>query len=267
MSLLSTAIKSTQKQGIRACIYGVEGCGKSYITGSLNNTLFIAAEKGYTNLDLERNTVVEVNNFIDILNLFSEVSDLISAGTNTFENIVIDSASAVERMIHKYVISLDPKFANAQNANLNSVLGGYGAGYSVSNKHFSEILQWGDFLVSQGINFIFTAHSFLEILRDTDYNQEYNFHEVSMYSPRNSKSIGTRELLCQFVDLLGYLHFSKPDNNNDKPKRVLGVQINDRYRAKNRYNIESVITIPRDNAWNALADAILECSGKDYRTN
>jgi hypothetical protein len=267
MSMLSQAIKVTTKQGVRACFYGVEGVGKSELVGSLNNTLFIAAEKGYTNLNLERNTVIEVNDFIEVLNLFSEVNELISAGTNKFENIVIDSASAVERMIHRYVIASDPKFASNSNASLNSVHGGYGAGYSLANKHFSDILQWGDFFVSQGINFIFTAHSFVDTVKDSEYGVEFNFNEINLYSPRNSKSIGIRELMCQFCDMLGYLHFNKPDNHNDKPKRVLGVQINDRYRAKNRYNIESVIEIPRDNAWNAVADVILECSGKDYRTN
>lgn len=264
MSLLSTAIKSTRKQGIRACFYGVEGIGKSHLAGSLNNTLYIAAEKGYTNLDLERNTVVEIHEFTDVLTLFGEVSELISAGTCQFENIVIDSVSAIERMIHRYVVSTDHKYANNPNANLNAVHGGYGAGYTLSNKYFTDVLQWGDFFVASGINFIFTAHSFVDTCKDTEHGIEFNFNEINLYSPRNSKSIGCRELLCQFCDLIGYLHV-KADNHNEKPKRVLGVQINDRYRAKNRYNIEDVIDIPRENAWNAVADVILACSGKDYR--
>jgi hypothetical protein len=266
MSLLSTAIKATQKQGMRACLYGLEGVGKSSLAGSLNNTLYIAAEKGYTNLDLERNTVVEINEFTDLLNLFSEVNSLISSGENKFENIVIDSVSAVERMLHRYIISTDPKSVNNPNITMLSALTGYGSAFNVANRYFTDVLAWGDFFVSQGINFIFTAHCFTDVQKDSEYQMEFNFIDVNLYSPKSSKNIGTRELLTQFVDLLGYLHFSKPDNNNDKPKRVLGVQLNDRYRAKNRFDVDDVITIPRDNAWNAVADVILECSGKDYRT-
>lgn len=265
MSMLAQAIKTTHKQGIRACIFGLEGVGKSNLAGSLNNTLYIAAEKGYTNLDLERNTVVEINEFTELLNLFAEVSALIASGDNKFESIVIDSASAVERMLHRYVISTDPKSATNPNITMLSAFTGYGMAFNVANRYFTDVLAWGDFFVSQGINFIFTAHCFVDTQKDIEYSIEFNFVDLNLYSPKSSKNIGSRELLTQFVDLLGYLHFSKPENN-EKPKRVLGVQIHDRYRAKNRFDMNDVITIPRENGWNALANAIFESCGKDYRT-
>jgi len=265
MSMLDQAIKSTHNQGIRACIFGVEGVGKSNLAGSLNNTLYIAAEKGYTNLNLERNTVVEINEFNELLSLFAEVSELIASGDNKFENIVIDSASAVERMLHRYVISTDPKAATNPNITMLSAFTGYGMAFNIANRHFTDVLAWGDFFVSQGINFIFTAHCFNDVCKDTEYGIEFNFVDLNLYSPKSSKNIGTREIITQFVDLLGYLHFSKPEYN-EKPKRILGVQIHDRYRAKNRFDIDNVIEIPRENGWNALAEAIYAKSGKDYRT-
>jgi hypothetical protein len=79
--------------------------------------------------------------------------------------------------------------------------------------------------------------------------------------------VGAKEVWSQTVDMIGYLHLAKPDKDSNERKRVLSCYINDRWHAKNRFHINHDIIVPRDNAWNAVADVILECSGKDYRTS
>jgi hypothetical protein len=266
MSMLAKRVQQEAKRGISAIIYGQNGAGKSNLAGSLKNTLYVASERGFTNLDLNNNYVVEIDSFMDLLTLFSEVSESIANGTNAFETIVLDSISSLERQLHKYIISTDAKKANDPSTTMLNVLSGYGSAYSIATKHWCDVLDWCQYFLSNGINVIATAHSYNSLERDTEFGLEYNFVDILCYSPKSSKAIGAKEVWSQTVDLIGYLHLDKPDKDSNERKRVLSCYINDRWHAKNRFHINDDIVIPRDNAWNALADAILECSGKDYRT-
>jgi ABC-type molybdenum transport system ATPase subunit/photorepair protein PhrA len=133
MSILERRVQQEAKRGISAIIYGQNGAGKSNLAGSLKNTLYVASERGFTNLNLNDNYVVEIDSFMDLLTLFGEVSSSIAAGTNTFETIVLDSISSLERQLHKFILSTD-KRANDPTLDMLSAGRGYGSAFSTATK-------------------------------------------------------------------------------------------------------------------------------------
>ena len=266
MSMLQKRVSQETKRGISAIIYGQNGAGKSNLAGSLKNTLYIASERGFTSLDLNNNYVVEIDAFMDLLTLFSEVSATIVDGTNTFENIVIDSISSLERQLHKYIISTDYKKCNDPSTTMLNCHSGYGSAYNMATAQWCTVLDWISYFQSNGINVIATGHSYNAIEKDTEFGIEYNFVDILCYSPKSSKAIGCKEVWSQSVDLIGYLHLAKADGDSKERKRVLSCYINDRWHSKNRFHINNDIIIPLENGWNTVAEEIFNKSGKDYRT-
>lgn len=260
MSLLATAITVQQQEGMKAIIYGAEGSGKSSLLGSLDDTLFIALEKGYTSLNLNNNTIVPINDYPSLIDLFAEVSEL---NPIPFKNIVIDSLSALERYLSEYIIAQDPKLVGKVNASLSNCHGGYGIGVTLVNKEFLTILSWLDSFAAQGVNILCTAHSFLGTEIDTEYGTQFPYQEILLFSPKNSKSYGIKELAVQFCDLLGYLHHRRLDDGSVEV--VLNCNNHStRHRSKNRFNITKEIVIPLENGFNSVNEAIFLASGKNY---
>ena len=91
----------------------------------------------------------------------------------------------------------------------------------------------------------------------------------------NNKTYGKREMLTQWVDMLGFLYepmyITKGEDNVAKgisanKGRVLGLSRTPAYVAGNRYGIVGEIPIPQQMGWNYLADAIHKSSGVDVFT-
>jgi hypothetical protein len=268
--MLQTAIHEDLKQGIKMVVHSTEGLGKSTFIGSLNNTLYCAAENGYLNLDKSRNTIVPISDYPSILALFSEVAELIGAGTNSFENIVIDSLTSIERMMTSYVVSLDPKMANNKGANINKAFDAYGNGVAVLNREWSSFLQWLDYFSSVGINVLCAAHSALTTVKAGEYSVEHDFIDVLLAAPKDQGKQGARHYVNQFADAIGYIYITKKDDNG-VTKRILSVTPNDEFKAKNRLDVYEDIELPRHNGWNAFAEVVFRCKNEkpqyDYRTN
>jgi hypothetical protein len=265
MSMLQTAVHEDSKQGIRMIVHANEGFGKSTFIGSLNNTLYCAAENGYLNLDKKRNTIIPIPDYPSILATFSEVAERISNGTNKFETIAIDSLTSIERMMTSYVVSLDPKMANNKGANINKAFDAYGNGVAVLNREWSSFLQWLDYFSSMGIHVLCTCHSVLTTVKAGEYSIEHDFIDVLLAAPKDQGKQGARHFVNQWGDAIGYLYITKPDDTG-KTKRVLSVTPSVEYRAKNRLDIYEDIELPRHDGWNTFAEVVLRCYGKDYRT-
>ena len=266
MSMLATAVHEDLKQGIKMVIHSSEGFGKSTFMGSLNNTLYCAAENGYLNLDKKRNTIIPIPDYPSILNLFSEVAGLIANGTNTFETIVIDSLTSIERMMTKYVISLDPKMANNKGANINKAFDAYGNGVNVLNGEWGSFLAWLDYFASSGINVLCAAHSTVTTVKAGEYSIEHDFIDLLLAAPKDQGKWGARHYINQWGDAIGYLYITKKDDKGET-KRILSVTPSDEYKAKNRLDIYEDIELPRHDGWNTFAEVVLRCYKKDYRTS
>lgn len=271
--LESLSAVNEQPDGMRVVIFANEKMGKTNFAASAPNPIIIPLEVGYVGLDRTKVAVGKMlTNYAELLTTLSEFYAGMQAGTFPFKTIVFDSATALERMIHETIIAKDPNFAAGKAVTMESVLGGYGKGYTHANDEFSNFLKWCDlFAVHYKINIVLTSHAFASKTIDPT-SGEFDTWDILLHSPKNMKQYGKREIVTQWADVVGFLYepmFITESDNISKgvsqnKGRVLGVSRTPSYVAGNRYRVVGEIPIPMEEGWNHLAHAIHEASGFDY---
>lgn len=274
MSLLNQITHTSQAvAGLRAVIGAVEGAGKTTLACGAPRPLLIPLEQGFAGMNCNKTPLIKT--YDELMGLMKEITTSCQKGTFAFKSIIPDSATALERMIHTKIVQADPgwKPGNAKGVTMESALGGYGKAYDRANELCAEFLSVCDDLATYaGINIIIPCHVFASKVLDPA-SGEYNQWDLLLHSPKNNKTSGKREMLCQWSDLVGFLFepmfvsktsesFSQGISANKG--RLLGIDRTPAYVAKNRFNMSGEIPIPRDNGWNFLADAIFKASGRDF---
>lgn len=272
MSLLSQVTTSDQnKPGIRAVIAGNEKIGKTTLVCGAPDVLLIPLEIGYSGVTV--NHVPMIQDYSTFVQLLGEITAQCQQGIFKFKTLAIDSVTALERMIHESVVSLDPLYRRSasKTISIETCLGGYGRGHTLANERFLEIISMLDILAVQGrLNIVFTCHVFASKVVDPQAG-EYDSWDLLLHSPKNQKTYGKREFLTQWADLIGFLYepviVSEANNVkkgiSENKGRIMGLSRTPGYVAGNRFGMEGEISIPKQDGWNYLAHAIYNASGID----
>ena len=272
MSQLSRIVSSEHsKPGIRAVIAGNEKIGKTTLVCGAPDVLLIPLEVGYSGVSV--NHIPMLESFNDFLDLLNEIGTSCAAGKFPYRTLAIDSATALERLLHDSVLSLDPLYKKGakKTVSMESALGGYGKAFSLANERFTEMIAMLDILaVRFHLNIIFTCHTFAAKIIDPVAG-EYDSWDLLLHSPKNQKTYGKREFITQWADLIGFLYepiMVTQQNNTAKGisenrGRVLGLSRTPSYVAGNRFGMEGEISIPKEQGWNYLAHAIYQSCGID----
>lgn len=270
LSQVSTAPTS---QGIRVVIAGIEKVGKTTLSTDAPKCILVPLEVGSIGIPGVMRTPM-IQSYKDANSLLDEFINAAQAnqlprGTT----ITLDSATALERMIHEEVLMRDPAYGagNKKAVTMESALGGYGKAYTYANELFDNFLKKLDILaVYFGINIVFTCHVFAAKVVDPS-NGEYDSWDLLLHSPKNQKTYGKREIMTQWADMVGFLHepmyIMKADNVNKgvsaNKGRILGMSRVPSYVAGNRFGVTGEIPIPKEQGWNHLAHAIYQSCGID----
>lgn len=271
MSILSAVQTGITPAGIRMVISGVEKMGKTTLSCNAPRALLVPLEIGYATMNVPKTPMLE--HYTHVIQLMDEIIVQAQQGQFPYQTIVFDSATALERMIHQHVLTLDPSYGagNKKAVTMESALGGYGKAYTYANELFGNFLAKCDTLAIHGkINIILTCHVFAAEVLDPTVGQ-YNTWDLLLHSPKNQKTYGKREMITQWADIVGFLHepvfISEGKNMNmgvsANQGRMLGVSREPGYVAGNRYNMTGKIQIPQHNGWNVVAQSIYESSGID----
>lgn len=271
MGILDYVNHSSAQTGMRAVISGVEKVGKTTLACDAPRVLLVPLEQGFSGVHVNKTPMLETLD--DTMTLLEEIVTQIQRGQFTYQSLVIDSATALERRIHEAVLRTDPTWAkgNRKALTMESALGGYGKAYQYANELFHGFLQRCDWISNAGINIVLTCHVFAAKVIDPTAG-EYDSWDLLLHSPKNQKSYGKREMLTQWADLIGFLHepiyvtegktLNKAISANQG--RVLGINRTPGYVAGNRYNMIEDISIPREHGWNNLAHSVYNSSGRDF---
>jgi hypothetical protein len=265
--------------GQRIVIAGVEKVGKTTLSSGAPNALLVPLEQGSAAIPVAKLPQVTTWEEIEALCL-----ELIEGAKSGFikrgQSVVWDSATALERAIHSYVIRTDPDYTkkNGKGITMESAHGGYGKAYNMANELFERWTRYMDELAfNGGINIIITCHVFASRVVDPAHG-EYDTWDLLLHSPKNNKTYGKREFMTQWADLIGFFHepmfvmkaaqeggFQQGISANQG--RLLAVDRQPAWVAGNRYNITGKIPIPAPmpgqiaaESWNALASAIWDAT-------
>lgn len=272
MSFLQQVTTGRRPQGIRIAICAQEKMGKTTLACGSPDSLLVPLEVGYESVTSAKTPMIQT--WDELQSMQGEIFAALQAGQFPYKTIVYDSATALERMIHDKTLSRDPAYGkgNAKAVTMESALGGYGKAYTYANELFDIFLKQCDQLAVYGqINIVITCHAFASKMVDPQ-SGEYDSWDILLHSPKNNKTYGKREMLTQWVDMLGFLYepmyISKGEDKVAKgvsanKGRVLGLSRSPAYVAGNRYGIVGEIVIPQTDGWNHLANAIYKSSGVD----
>ncbi len=274
MSYLAGVTSGPSDHGARIVIGGVEKSGKTELACDAPSSLLVPLEIGYEAIRTPRLPNI-IDSFDTVIGICDELCQKAQRGlVARGSTIVWDSGTALEKLIHDYVIRLDPsyKVGNKTGLTMETAHGGYGKAYAVANQQFYRFLNYCDQLaIYGGINIIITCHVFPTLVKDPTAG-EFHTWDLLLHSPKNDKTFGKREIITQWADLIGFLYQPIIVLKNDKGgmqqaikegnSRILGVERTPGYVAGNRYGLSGTIQIP-EKGWNYLADPIYKRTGKD----
>lgn len=273
MSILSFVSSSQTRTGIRCVFSGVEKVGKTTLGASAPRPLLVPLETGYAGVVVNKTPMLTT--YADVMSLMGEIATQAQSGTFPYQSLIIDSATALERLVHLAVLATDSGYVagNVKAVTMESALGGYGKAYTYANELFDNFLKFCDHLaVTYGINIVLTCHVFAARVMDPTAG-EYDSWDLLLHSPKNQKTYGKREMLTQWADVIGFLHEPLFVIEGEKGKmskgvsankgRILAVNRTPAYVAGNRFGLTSDIALPKEGGWNHLANAIHLGSGLD----
>jgi len=246
-SLLETV--EVPQDGPAICtITGDAGLGKTTLACSFPKPIVIRAEDGLQAIPQNRRPAAfPLLRKVD--DLWAQLSTLINED-HDYRTLVVDSASALERMFIDHVVESDPK----QPKSINQALGGYGAGMSaVANMH-SRVRKAAEILKERkGMHVVFICHADTETIELPDQDP------YTRYSLRLSK-----KSMAPYVDdvnLVGFLKLETFTTGDGERKKAIsdGTRIMVCYStaaniSKNRYGITEDIEVPEGG--NPLAEYI-----------
>lgn len=267
MSILQNITSGVSRTGIRMIVAAVEKMGKTTLCSNAPGVLLVPLEVGFAGVNVHKTPMLQT--LEEVRALLVEVTTLAQQGQFPYRTLAFDSATALERHIHDYVLRLDPGYAhNKKTVTMESAHGGYGKAYSMANSIMEDLLKQFDTLaVYAGINILLTCHVFSSKVADPT-SGEYDSWDLLLHSPKNNKTYGKRELLTQWADVVGFLYEPLYVVNSDKGNlvkgvsqnkgRVMGVSRTPAYTAGNRFGMSGEIPIapPPHNGWNSFADAL-----------
>jgi len=244
MSKLDTVKSSKSLAPPRVVMYGPHGIGKSTFAASAPKPIVIQTEDGLGNLN------------VDCFPLSSSFDDALSCvdalinESHEYQTVVVDSLDWLERLIHRAVADGERK------SSIEKVP--YGKGYVFAADAMYVFLRKLDELRDQGMVVIATAHE--RVAR-------YDDPRTDAYD-RAGLALDKRAapMVVEWCDVLAYahqdIHLKKEERGFGRERaravstgdRVIGLQPNPAYDAKNRYGLDS--TMPLD--WTALVAAIRE---------
>lgn len=274
-SYLSQVKTGYVQAGQRIVIAGVEKVGKTTLASAAPNALLIPLEQGSAAIPVAK--LPQLNCWENVEALCEE---LLASARSGFikrgQSLAWDSATALERFIHNYVLRTDKDYARG-GITMESAHGGYGKAYNIANELFERWTRYMDDLAfNYGINIIITCHVFPSRVVDPAHG-EYDTWDLLLHSPKNNKTYGKREFMTQWADLIGFFHepmfVLKTEGGalqqgiSANQGRQLAVSREPAWVAGNRYGMVGKIPIPAPvpgqiavDSWNALASAIWNAS-------
>lgn len=270
-SFLSQVQTGYTKVGQRIVIAGVEKVGKTTLASAAPGALLIPLEQGSAAIPVPKLPQIDTWEQIEAL-----CEELIRSAQTGYikpgQSLVWDSATALERAIHDFVLRTDKDYAKG-GVTMESAHGGYGKAYNIANELFARWTRYMDELAFKGgINIITTCHVFPSRVVDPAHG-EYDTWDLLLHSPKNNKTYGKREFITQWADLIGFLHEpmfvlkveggGMQQGISANQGRQLAVDRQPAWVAGNRYSMTGKIPIPAPmpgqiavESWNALASAI-----------
>lgn len=210
-------------------LYGLSGAGKTTLASKLKNAIVLDVEGGAEFMDIPRIQKKDLQSYEAFYRVLTELwvqADKSKDGRQ-FDNIIIDSADWLVRLIVEHAAGIDSKNLTET---LNKSNGGYGNGKQVlENEIRSRLIPTFNKLIAQGYGITLVAHAKQTKLLDGDGNK------LETIAPKIDEN--TMNVFVEWVDFVYYLK-SDSDGNRTLVLDSDGVAL-----AKNRIGKSGTVSL------------------------
>jgi hypothetical protein len=222
---LDAVTKGRLQKPISAICYGPEGVGKSTFGAGAPKPIFVGAEDGTAQLDVER--FPSPTEWLDVL----DVPRVLLEEKHEYETVVFDTLDWIEPLIWAHCSERDG-FENIEAY-------GYGKGYQVALDEWRRLLSSLERLMNERrMNVVLLAHSWIKPFKNPS-GEDFDRYELKI----NNKAAGLVKEWAEAVLFANWETFARKD---ERTKRFKGVSTDARmlyttrraaYDAKNRYSL------------------------------
>lgn len=205
-------------------LYGKPGVGKSSLAAKLSNLAIFDFERGYKFIKPESGAVFNIKS---IQEFRATVKDVIESGQ--FKNVVIDSLTNLEKLIHKEIL------AESGAKTLATALGGYGAAYKEAVARLQKV---HDFLDEHFRVVLYVGHC-TQRLAPNPFGENYEQYTIQL----DNKA---QEHIYTLVDGVYYMtqeFVVVDDKAKTTSRRVIITKDNEACLCKDRLSLNSVCTV------------------------
>ena len=186
----------------RACIYGVEGLGKTTLAANFPSPVFIDTEQGSDHLDVAR---------LEITRDWTGIKQAVEALTTNpgeFKTLVIDSIDWAEKFL------IEDVCRRSHKASIEEF--GYGKGYTYLAEEFAGFLRSLDTLRDRGMHIVLLGHCSIRKFEQPEAAGAYDRYELKL-----SKQVAP--LVREWVDALFFAnYFTRVAESDSGKKRGVG---------------------------------------------
>ena len=230
---------------IRVLLYGLEGVGKSTFAAGAPNPIFLGAEDGTSELDVER--FPQPQTWPEVI----EAVDELRTAEHDYKTLVIDTLDWVEPLCWAHLCATwTPDGRKTKVKNIEDY--GFGKGYNEAGGLWRVLISRLERLREQRrMDMVLLAHSWIRTFKNPmggDYDRfEMKLHKIAA---------GIWREWCDAVVFAAHDITTYEDGRRIKGigtgARILHTQHNAVWDAKNRYDLPP--SLPLD--WNAFAEAV-----------
>ncbi len=244
----------------RVLVYGPEGVGKSSLAADAG-ALFGDIEGGSGELDVARYPFNpgEADEFkprsYDQLN--DMVDDLIANPGHGFTAVALDTADALEALIHQHLMK------KHKCDSIEKVGGGFGKGYRAAVEELRRFLAKLDLVRAQGVAIILIAHSVTSTFKNPE-GPDYDRFQLKVYDGKQASFAGQLKEWCEIVAFVRFEGGAKKDEDEKRARgwstgrRIVQLAREAAWDAKWRLTVPMEMEFELDAAhpWAPFADAI-----------
>lgn len=231
---LLASIETPADKPIICTICADAGLGKTSFGAAFPSPIFIRAEDGLQSIPMEKRPPAFP--VVDNEQLLHAQLRALMQEDHKYKTLVIDSATALDRMFVEQVIASDTK----KPKSINQALGGYGAGpAAVASMHQRVRKAAGILRDKKGMHVVFLAHADTETIEPPD-SEHYTRYALRLMK----KSVAP---YVDDVDLVGFIKletFMKDNKAISDGTRQLITYATAANVSKNRYGITEPLAIP-----------------------
>ena len=247
MSLLAKAQTGTQEVAQFYVIYSAPGVGKSTLASEFPSPIFFDFEKGSLNLNVTRLTDEDVPDLATLEKVIEELSTT----KHSFKTLVIDQATALEKLIESAVCL-------EHEATVLSDIPWGGGPIAVGNKLQGLITKLKELQLKKNMHIVVLSHSTIKQFTDPQHNASYD-----RYILQTSQKFG--QTLTAAADNVFFIKFSIETTTDSKTKktkafsdgsRVIYTEYRAAFEAKNRFNLPFEIPFELGTGFSAIQQAI-----------